>query len=131
MNLHEKQLLFPKLLANFILFGIDSGYQFKTGECLRPSWVAHVNDHFKRGVKNSLHTKALAIDLEIYYEGTWLTGPAQSGAFYIDRLRLLGDYWERLGVAQSSMLHGDTVETHWGGRFGDYGHFSIGHGGVK
>jgi hypothetical protein len=68
-----------------------------------------------KGIRNSLHTMRLAVDLNLFKAGEFLTekdayGPA-------------GEFWESLST--------DDFECCWGGRFNDSDHFSISHGGIK
>lgn len=64
------------------------------------------------GIRHSLHTKRLAVDLQLFKDGQWIkeVGP----------YRELGIFWESLGP-----------DFCWGGRFGDTPHYSIKHEGVR
>ena len=67
------------------------------------------------GKKRSLHTLRLAIDLNLFKFGQYLSSTESH--------RPIGEWWE----SQST----DSYECCWGGRFGDGNHYSIRHGGVK
>jgi hypothetical protein len=75
--------------------------------------AAKIANNTGNGIRNSLHCRRLAIDLQIFDQlGNWV----QDEYPY----RLLGEYWESLGS-----------DHRWGGRFGDTPHFSIEHEGVR
>jgi hypothetical protein len=57
----------------------------------------------------SAHKVRLALDLNLFKDGIYLEG---------DEHTPLGEWWEAQGGA-------------WGGRFGDYNHYSFEHGGIK
>jgi hypothetical protein len=57
-----------------------------------------------------LHKSRLAVDLNVFRDGKYLT----TGEQYAD----LGEFWESIGGA-------------WGGRFNDGNHFSFEHNGYK
>ena len=59
---------------------------------------------------NSLHYVRLAIDLNFFRAGEWLTDQSSYAK--------VGEFWESIGGA-------------WGGRFGDGGHFSLAHDGRR
>lgn len=104
-NLHRKQLRFAKMFHLLLDFARKNGYEWKIG------WAYRDKETAKRlGMENSLHTKVLAIDLELYKDGKYLTKT-------IDHLEL-GKYWESLGGS-------------WGGRFNDGNHYSLEHEGKK
>jgi hypothetical protein len=65
-------------------------------------------------VRNSLHFRRLAVDLNLFVEGKYVTG--EHPLWYT-----IGDYWKSL-----------SPECRWGGDFKarDFNHFSIQYGGV-
>lgn len=79
------------------------GYQITLGDAYRDPRVPY-------GHKDSLHRIRLAIDLNVFKDGKYLT----TGEEYVD----LGEYWESIGGT-------------WGGRFKDGNHFSLAHNGMK
>ena len=62
------------------------------------------------------HTLGLAADIALFKNGEYLTDT--------EDYRKVGNVWEKLGTKVGNV-------TYWGGRFGDGGHFSIPHNGVK
>lgn len=112
MTLSEKQRRFTWLLAKFILWSYEQGYSFTLGEAYRTIEQAELNAKKGTGIKNSLHTIRLAIDLNLFIDGKYQT---DTKAY-----EPLGTYWES--------LHPDCS---WGGRFGDGNHFSFRHNGVR
>ena len=65
-----------------------------------------------KGSFRSLHPDRLAVDLNLFKDGVWLTKTEDH--------RVLGEFWESLGA-----------DHRWGGRFGDGNHYSIEHQGRK
>jgi hypothetical protein len=115
MKLLEKQFIFAALVPRLIDQAIILGYQVKGGEWLRSPEEAARLAKKGSGIKNSLHTMNLAIDLNLFRDGKYLTKTEDH--------RPLGEWWE----LQSTGIY----TCHWGGRFGDGNHYSIGHNGVK
>ncbi len=107
MKLQAKQMLFTKLVADLLDFAHEDGYEvifsyaFRCKDC-------------PVGQEKSLHKKCLAIDLELFRDGKYLTETEDH--------RPLGDYWESLHPLCC-----------WGGRFKkeDGNHYSITHNGRK
>ncbi len=95
----DKQRKFTKMVANLILWAYEHGYQLTLGD----AWA-------KTGhVSGSFHYIRLAIDLNLFKDGKWLTKTE-------DHLPL-GKYWESIGGT-------------WGGGFPkpDGNHYSLGEG---
>lgn len=115
MTLKEKQTVFASLIPHLINDAIGLGYEVTLGEAWRSPFEAARLAKLGTGIKNSLHTSRLAIDLNLFKDGKYLTKTQ--------------DYQE-LGLIWESH---STVEyiCHWGGKFGDGNHFSIGHLGRK
>lgn len=100
MTLGAKQRAFALMVAELIQYVYDSGYEITFGDA-----------HAKSGhMPNSLHYVRLAIDLNLFKDGAYLTSTEDHQAF--------GEYWESLGGS-------------WGGRFGDGNHYSIEHMGRR
>ena len=116
MTLREKQSVFSVLVAKLMLEADRRGYEITLGEAWRPPEMAELYAKQGKGIKNSLHTQRLAIDLNLFKDGVYL---GRSEAY-----RPLGEWWE----AQSLK---DRYDCCWGGRFGDGNHFSISHGGRR
>ncbi|MEX0518298.1 M15 family metallopeptidase [Raoultella planticola] len=113
MTLSEKQQLFTRLIAQLILWADEKGYRLTFGEAYRTPEQAALNAKKGSGISNSLHTKRLAVDLNLFINGQYQT----DSTAYLP----LGEYWESLGGS-------------WGGRFKsrpDGNHFSLEHEGVR
>ncbi|MDV2101495.1 M15 family metallopeptidase [Serratia marcescens] len=113
MTLSEKQQLFTKLIAQLILWADEKGYRLTFGEAYRTPEQAALNAKKGSGIRNSLHTKRMAVDLNLFINGQYQT----NSAAYLP----LGEYWESIGGS-------------WGGRFRDRpdgNHFSLEHEGVR
>ena len=110
MTLRAKQSLFVQLLAQLLLEAQMRGYEFTLGEAYRPPETAALYAKQGKGIAGSLHTSRLAIDLNLFKDGKFLSSTESH--------RPLGEWWE----SQHSLCR-------WGGRFRDGGHYSLSHGG--
>lgn len=110
MTLRQKQSLFACLLADLIRFAYEQGYEMSLGEAWRSPNTAERYARQGRGIANSLHCDRLAIDLNLFKDGKWLTESEDH--------RPLGEYWESLHEL-----------CRWGGRFNDGNHYSLSHEG--
>jgi hypothetical protein len=118
MTLIEKQKLFPRLLAKLIEHVYANGYELTLGEVWRSDATAALNAKLGKGIKNSLHIRRLAVDINLFKNGVWLKDTKD--------YKWLGTWWKALG--------GAAFETAWGGDFSklpDGCHFSIADGGQK
>jgi len=117
-ELFKKQTIFTKLLTELIVFAYSKGYQITLGEAWRPDITAQAYAKQGKGIKNSLHSKRLAIDLNLFKDGKYLDKSEDH--------RFLGEFWESLGKK-------NKIDACWGGRFKrpDGNHYSIAHEGVK
>jgi len=106
MTLRQKQSLFTFLVARLIIFAKDNGYEITLGEAKRTTEQAALNAKKGIGIKNSLHIKQLAIDLNLFKDGKYLSSTESH--------RLLGEWWER----QHSLCR-------WGGRWSDGNHYEV------
>jgi hypothetical protein len=109
MTLREKQSLFVLFVA-FLIGEIHAqGYEATFGETYRRKGV---------GRDWSLHRKRLAIDINLFKKGKYLTKTEAHKRF--------GLYWESLGKTYD-------VPLAWGGRFKkkDGNHYSFSHGGIQ
>ncbi len=97
MSQREKQSEFVMMVASLILYVYQSGYELTFGD-------AYANTGHS---KNSFHYKRLAIDLNLFKDGVYLTKTEDHKPF--------GDYWKSLGGT-------------WGGDFirQDGNHYSLG-----
>jgi hypothetical protein len=117
MNLGDKQRIFAGLVAKLISHIYEQGYEVTFGEAYRfPEWAKQLAAE-GRGIVNSLHCQRLAIDLNLFKDGEYLTT--------VEDWLPFGEFWESLS--------GEDIECAWGGRFasGDANHVSIAHDGRK
>jgi hypothetical protein len=114
MTLREKQSLFMKLLPRLLDYIHQQGYEVTGGELWRTPEQAAINAERGVGTSTSLHLDRLAIDLNLFKDGEFLTST--------EALTRFGEYWESLHPLCC-----------WGGRFSrpDGNHYSITHGGRK
>lgn len=115
MTLRAKQALFTGLVARLILHAQTLGYEVTFGEAYRSPQEAARLANAGLGIRGSLHTFRLALDLNLFKDGVFLTTT--------EGHRPLGEWWE----AQST----PEVTCAWGGRFGDGNHYSLEHAGRK
>jgi len=117
MTLREKQSIFAFLLISLFKKAEELGFEITLGEAWRSPEEAERLAKLGLGIKSSLHTQRLAIDLNLFKDGHFLTATED----YL----LLGQAWESLSL--------DNINCCWGGRFKkkDGNHFSIEHGGRK
>lgn len=73
MTLNEKQSVFTETVGLFFIWCFDRDYPIILAEAFRPRWVAEEYAHRGQGIKNSVHTKKLAVDLFRVVDGsvTW------------------------------------------------------------
>lgn len=115
LSLREKQSIFVREIANLIIYAGSQGYELTFGEAYRSKEEAERLANADKGIKNSLHTVRLAIDLMLFKGGKYLTNTKD--------YEFLGLYWEAKSVPD--------LQYCWGGRFNDGNHFSIAHAGKK
>jgi len=103
MTLRQKQSHFVKMVSLLINFAYMNGYELSFGD----AWARS-----REGVHvpNSCHYIRLAIDLNLFKDGKYLSNTEDH--------RLLGEFWESIGGS-------------WGGRFGDGNHYSLEHRGRR
>lgn len=109
-SLRQKQSRFVLMVAGLIDYAYAQGYELTFGEAWRSEATAAANAKAGTGISNSLHTSRLAIDLNLFKDGAWLTKSEDH--------KSLGEWWESMGGT-------------WGGRFGDGNHYSLAHDGRK
>lgn len=112
MTLREKQSLFVSLVAQLLLEAMRQGFELTFGETYRSPEEAARLAKLGVGIKGSLHTSKLAIDLNLFKGGVFLSSS--------DSHRPLGEWWER----QHPLCR-------WGGHFKDGNHYSLEHAGRK
>jgi len=139
MTLGEKQKLFVRLFSQWLTWALGEGYEFSWGEAKRsdeqaeinalgetgremvarlvqgafPTLAATLRNNGKaNGIRRTAHRNQLAVDLNAFFNGIYLSQTEQ--------WKELGEKWESLHPL-----------CRWGGRFGDGNHLSIEHDGVK
>ena len=134
MTLGELQELHFRLFTTKLVpYAYEHGYTMRWGEALRSDEQAEINaigaaarehlasiirPYYKAladkivnngkagGIRNSVHQDKLAIDLNLFKNGVYLSSSEDH--------RLLGEYWETLHPL-----------CRWGGRWGDGNHYSV------
>lgn len=121
------QQQFSLSLARLIIELDNHNFKITMGECWRSDETAQLYEAEGKGISGSLHRLRLAVDLNLFKNGKFLTSP--------EDYRLAGEMWESLST--STYVHS------WGGRFTrkmpggevvpspDADHFSIQWDGVK
>ena len=111
--LGAKQRLFTYYVALLIQEAYAQGFELTFGEAYRTPEQARLNAQRGTGISNSLHTHRLAIDLNLFKDGKYLTTSEDH--------RPLGEWWEKL-----------DSDCRWGGRFSrpDGNHYSLSHEGI-
>lgn len=115
MTLGEQQRLFAKLVGKLIDRIYEQGYEVSLDWCYRPPEVAAYYASTGVGVRSSLHTSRLAIDLNLFKDGAYLSASEDHRAF--------GEWW----CTQHELCR-------WGGNFTtrkDGNHYSMEWGGVQ
>jgi hypothetical protein len=102
MTLREKQSKFVHLVGLLIVYAYEHGYELTFGDAWsKPEYKAHSDVSF--------HYKRLAIDLNLFRDGRYLT---------------MTEDWEPLGQYWKSLDH----HASWGGDWSDGNHLSYGEG---
>lgn len=110
-TLGQKQRLFLPMVARLIQFAYSNGYEMTIGDGYRdPRLHGALGVKIGYGAANSCHKIRLALDLNLFRDGKYLTST--------EDYRPLGEFWESIGGT-------------WGGRFSDGNHFSLEHDGRK
>lgn len=113
MTLGQKQRKFARLVGLLIGKAYELGYEITLGDAFRdPRVHGHVGVKKSYSTANSVHKDKLAIDLNLFKDGVYLTTT--------EAHRELGEWWEK----QDPMCS-------WGGRFSrpDGNHYSFEHQG--
>ena len=103
MGLNSKQFKFTRMVILLLTRAGEMGYDVTLGDAYRDPRCPY-------GEAKSLHKKRLAIDLNLFKDGVYLTSTEDH--------RPLGEYWESIGGS-------------WGGRFNDGNHYSLAHDGMR
>jgi hypothetical protein len=113
MSLGDKQKKFTRLISNLLDFIHARGYEITFGDAFRdPRIHGHIGKKKAYGHRNSCHKIRLALDLNLFKDGVYLTTDKDHEPF--------GLYWESL-----------DPDCRWGGRFNDGNHYSLEHNGSK
>lgn len=113
MSLGKKQQLFLRLTLDLMDFALTRGYQLTYGDAFRDTRVhGKFGDKVGYGDAKSCHKLRLALDLNLFKDGVYLTETKSHEP--------LGIYWESLHPL-----------CRWGGRFKDGNHYSLEHNGMK
>jgi hypothetical protein len=115
MNLSDKQMVFTRNVGRLIEWCFANGYGVTLGEAWRPHWVAEEYQKQGKGIAASLHHERLAIDLNLFKSGEYLTKSEDYSR--------AGEAWKQLHPMNR-----------WGGDFStikDGNHFSMEHGGRR
>lgn len=109
MKLGDRQKAFAKLVPRLIDKAHDLGYEVTLGDAYRdPRVHGNVGEKKSYSSANSVHKDKLAIDLNLFKNGKYLTSTEDH--------RKLGEWWEK----QHELAR-------WGGRFknADGNHYSF------
>ena len=113
MKLGDKQKLFARLLPRLIDKAYELGYEVTLGDAFRdPRSHGKLGDRIAYGARFSCHKMRLAIDLNLFKDGEYLTSS--------DDHRILGEWWEQQHEFCCA-----------GFRFNDGNHYSMTHEGSK
>lgn len=111
MSLGSKQRKFTLMIAQLIQWAYEQGYELTVGDAYRdPRLHGQVGEKKGYGASGSLHKQRLALDLNLFKEGEFLTATEDH--------KPLGEKWESMGGS-------------WGGRFNDGNHYSLENQGRK
>ncbi len=109
-TLSQKQRRFVRMVAALIDRAHELGFELTFGDAYRdPRSHGAMGTRKAYGEASSAHKQRLAIDLNLFRNGRFLTAT-------VDHLPL-GEYWESMGGT-------------WGGRFSDGNHYSLKHNGI-
>lgn len=110
-TLLQKQWRFARMAARLIVQAHEMGYEISFGDLYRdPRLHGDVGVKKGYGHRKSCHKVRLAIDLNLFKDGKWLSKTEDH--------RALGEWWEQQGGT-------------WGGRFDDGNHYSLEHEGMS
>lgn len=102
-TLSQKQRRFARMVGMLIEWAYSNGFELTLGDAYRDPRCPY-------GSEVSLHKERLAVDLNLFKDGKYLSNTEDH--------KPLGAYWESIGGS-------------WGGRFSDGNHYSLAHGGRK
>jgi len=112
-TLGKKQERFMRLLPRLINKAHELGFNIRGGDLFRdPRAFGMMGDKKGYGHKNSCHKLKIAIDLNLFKDGEYISST--------EGHRELGEWWEQ-----------QDPNARWGGRFNDGNHYSLEHNGYK
>ena len=112
-TLGSKQRKFTRLLPRLLDKAFELGYEVTLGDAYRDARAfGDMGIRKIYGHHSSAHKVRLAIDLNLFLDGNFLTKTSDH--------KLLGEWWEK-----------QDPDCRWGGRFSDGNHYSMEHNGVK
>lgn len=98
-DLQDSQQKFAQDVVSLLSYMLEKNYKFTFGETMRTKEQAELYVQQGKGIKNSLHCKRLAIDINLFNpQGEFLSKSEDHTLF--------GEYWESL-----------SPFNRWGGRF--------------
>lgn len=103
MTLREHQCKFSRMVAQLLIKAFELGYEVTLGYSQRC-------DNCPVGHEYSLHKLKLALDINIFKDGKYLSATNDH--------KELGEFWESIGGS-------------WGGRFKDGNHYSLSYKGMR
>lgn len=110
-SLGDKQKKFTRMVAKLLNKAHELGYEVTFGDAYRdPRVFGEQGTAVGYGKARSAHKQRLAIDLNLFRDGKYLSATEDH--------RQLGEWWES---------HGGV----WGGRFNDGNHYSLEHSGIS
>ena len=113
MTLGEKQRLFARLLADFVLRIYALGYEVTFGDAYRdPRLHGELGEAKGYGAPSSCHKLRLAVNLNLFKNGKFLSATEDH--------KPLGQVWQSMHPL-----------ARWGGQFNDGNHYSFEHEGHK
>ena len=112
MTLGDKQRAFTRMIADLIQYAYNSNFELTFGDAYRdPRLHGNFGDRVGYSASNSLHKLRLAIDLNLFVDGEYITDGNHKA------WGLLHNYWKSLGGSI--------------GIKGDENHFSLEHKGFR
>jgi len=112
LTLGEQQRLFSRQVEALLGCIHQHGCECTLDWAYRPPEVAAYYESIGVGIRNSLHTMKLAIDLNLFKDGVWLRSTEDH--------RFFGEWFEK-----------QHPLNRWGGRWGDGNHYSSTRDGIK
>lgn len=111
LSLGEKQRKFARMVARLLDKAHELGFEVTLGDAYRdPRAFGEQGKVIAYGAAKSAHKHRLAIDLNLFKDGKYLSATTDH--------QPLGEWWESQGGT-------------WGGRFKDGNHYSVNHDGIS